>query len=311
MTYPTPATAPMSAVSSVPADLVRRWLGRGLSPRTEQRYRMSIRMWERWCAEHGVDPMLADPDDLEQWSGSMLDHGTAPSTRRSALLTVRAFYRWAVAAGWLPADPSFLLRIPARQVVSEGTWATRDQCARMLDFAERDPDPRGAALIGLILLSGLRPGEPLAADVTDLGVHGDGDDMVETITVTRKTVGGVRRRQRVAMPPRAADAVHRMLGKRDTGPLFLTVTGHRMSSDDATRIIARTARQAGIGERITAHSLRRSFCTLAVDAGVGELEIMASGGWTGAEMLRYYDMRRDAVERHAGMVIEALLDDAG
>ncbi|QAY33888.1 hypothetical protein ESN35_06675 [Bifidobacterium pullorum subsp. gallinarum] len=57
--------------------------------------------------------------------------------------------------------------------------------------------------------------------------------------------------------------------------------------------------------------MRRTFVTLARNAGIPDRDIMASGGWSSVAMLDRYDRERASVERHAGIALSAWLEDAG
>ncbi|MDP9473207.1 MAG: tyrosine-type recombinase/integrase, partial [Chloroflexota bacterium] len=66
------------------------------------------------------------------------------------------------------------------------------------------------------------------------------------------------------------------------GPLFLGYDATRMTRDAAARMVRRIAKAAGITKRIGPHSLRHSFITAALDAGVHR-------GWKGDPL---YDIRK-------------------
>jgi integrase/recombinase XerD len=58
------------------------------------------------------------------------------------------------------------------------------------------------------------------------------------------------------------------IDQRISGPIFLGANGARMDRYAADRTVKRLARRAGISKRISPHSLRHSFITAALDAGV-------------------------------------------
>lgn len=242
--------------------------------------------------------------DLEEFSASLESSGASVRGRYSTLCALRGLYRYAWEEQWIPDDPAAKVRLPTRMSHSTGTWVTADEARRMTVLAERDPDPRVAALFLLLLLTGLRVGEALGADVPELEQYGE----ATTLRVTRKAAGGEICRQRIRIPGRALDAIRRMLGRRDDGPLFLSVTGRRMDDDAANRLIKRLAANAGVPKAITAHSLRRSFCTLSLDAGVPVRDVMASANWRHADMVWYYDRERASVDRQAGDKLSKWLD---
>ena len=72
----------------------------------------------------------------------------------------------------------------------------------------------------------------------------------------------------IPLPPRVGRAVDQAAGGRTSGPLLLTRAGNRMNRHAATRIVTRLAKAAGVTKHISPHSLRHSFITAALDAGV-------------------------------------------
>ena len=111
----------------------------------------------------------------------------------------------------------------------------------------------------LLALNGLRVSEALGADIGDYGLERGH----HTLRITRK--GGTP--ALIPMAPRTARTVYQAVGDREEGPIFVH-NGHRMERHHAARIIRRLPRQAGIDKKISPHSLRHSFITAALDAGV-------------------------------------------
>ena len=85
-----------------------------------------------------------------------------------------------------------------------------------------------------------------------------------TLKIFRK--GG--KRAIIPLAPRTSRVVDLYLNERATGPIFLGAKGGRMDRYAADRMVKRLARRAGINKRISPHSLRHSFITAALDAGV-------------------------------------------
>ena len=86
-----------------------------------------------------------------------------------------------------------------------------------------------------------------------------------TLIITRK--GG--KIVTIPLAPRTARAIDTCVGEREEGPMFLNWDNtRRLDRHAATRIVRRLAKGAGIEKRVTPHSLRHSFITAALDAGV-------------------------------------------
>ena len=120
--------------------------------------------------------------------------------------------------------------------------------------------PRDQALAALLDLNGLRISEALEAEIDDLGWERGH----RTLKILRK--GG--KHVTIPLAPRTSRVIDLYIGKRTAGPIFLAASGGRMDRHAADRTVKRLARKAGITKRISPHSLRHSFITAALDAGV-------------------------------------------
>jgi integrase/recombinase XerD len=119
---------------------------------------------------------------------------------------------------------------------------------------------RDHALVSLLAMNGLRIGEALGAGINDLDV----DRGHRTLRIVRK--GG--KPVTIPLAPRTTRALDLYIGERAAGPIFVGVAGGRMDRYAADRTVKRLARRAGITKRSSPHSLRHSFITVALDAGV-------------------------------------------
>jgi integrase/recombinase XerD len=119
---------------------------------------------------------------------------------------------------------------------------------------------RDHALISQLEMNELRISEAFGADIDDVDV----DRGHRTLRVMRN--GG--KRVIISLAPRTARALGLYIPKRTVGPILLCAAGERMDRYAADRTVKRLARRAGITKRISSHSLRHSFITAALDAGV-------------------------------------------
>lgn len=230
----------------------------------------------------------------------------APSTIARTLAALSSFYRYAMADGATALNPVATVTRPAIDADHSSTQGlTRDQARALLAVARVD-DPRSHALVALLLFTGIRVGEALGASTTDYG-HDSGH---RTLTIRRK--GG--RQAKVAVPAPAAVALnayldtngaelvhvlghgtHHLVGQ----PLFTTSTGKPWHRSEAFRTIQRLAHKAGIEGRISPHSLRHTFATIALDTGTSLHALQDSMGHADPRTTRRYDRARNNLAKSA------------
>ena len=171
-------------------------------------------------------------------------------------------------------------------------------------------------MIRLLLHNALRVDEVLGADISDLGT----DRGHQVLTV----LGKGNRRAKVPLTPATVAALHAYLDHRATpadmeprsgawrgmaGPLLSTTTGGRMRPSQLWELVRRLAAAAGITEwdRLSAHSLRHTGITLALDAGVPLRDVQDYARHRDARTTRRYDHSRDSLDRSAAYAVAAYL----
>jgi integrase/recombinase XerD len=169
---------------------------------------------------------------------------------------------------------------------------TADELDRLLSAAEVH-GPRSAALVSLLVYNGLRIAEVLACDV-EAFTHQQGH---RVLRIVRK--GGKASTEPLSRS--VLRALEDYVGERTTGPLFLNAEGtERLSYSIAYKLIRRLARRAGIpaADKISPHSLRHSFATDLLGAGVPLQDVQDAMGHAGPRTTRAYDRSRHNLDRH-------------
>lgn len=277
------------------------FLARYRVPQTRASYALSLRQWFGWCAESGIDPLEATRAQIEIFARELEATGRKLATVASKLNALAGYYRYAVIDDLLDRDPMLNVRRPRVERISTTQGLTRTEFADMLRVVEAMA-PRDHALICLLGLNGLRVSETCALQIQELGHHKG----QRTAYLTRK--GG--KVQTVPMSHRTAWAVSTAIGDRIEGPLLITRNGTQLDRRGAARVVARVARRAGITKRITPHSLRHTFVTMAVDSGQAERDIAISTGHSDTRMVAYYDRGRDNISRNSTHAVSAWVEGA-
>ncbi len=156
-----------------------------------------------------------------------------------------------------------------------------------------------ACLLGLL---GLRVSEACGIDVEHLGIE-RGHRRVTVVGKGSKVAV-------IPLPPRVARAIDAAVGERTHGAVLLSRSGQRLDRHGATRIVRRLARRAGIVKRISPHSLRHSFITAALDAGVPLRDVQIAARHADPRTTTRYDRARNNLDRHASYVVTAFVAGA-
>lgn len=276
-------------------DLAAAFLA-GYGPATRECYRRDLRHFGRFLNQHagGVDPLDVRRAHVDLYVRVQEDAAVAPATVARRLSALSGFYTYALDEELIERSPLGRVRRP--RVPDESTRLGVDRAdVRALLAAAEASSPRDHALVALLCLNGLRISEALAADVTDLG-HERGH---RTLRVHRK--GG--KVQLVALPPRAAEAVDHLVADRDIGPIFVTRGSRRLDRFAAAKTVARLAHVAGIEHRVSPHSLRHGFVTIALDAGVALHVVQDAAGHSSPTTTQRYNRRRFALDGHAAYAV--------
>lgn len=161
---------------------------------------------------------------------------------------------------------------------------------------------RDHALACLLALNGLRVSEVIGTDVGDLGLERGH----HTLRVLRKGGSTVI----VPLAPRTARTVYLAVGDRDEGPIFVADNGERMNRHQAARVVRRIAKHAGIAKNISPHSLRHSFITAALDAGVPLRDVQEAASHADPRTTMRYDRARRSLDRHATYIVATFVAGA-
>ena len=300
------------------ARLTETWLARHRSLHTRAAYRRDLLAWLGWCAGHRIDPLHARMSDVDAWivqqrtTGARPARPAAESTIARRVSAVASWYAYLVANTADDAVP-LVTRNPARSAGrprvdpdhSPTVGLSRTEADQLLAQARLD-SPASHALVLLLLLTGLRVGSAIHAQVEDLGT----DRGHRTLDVVVKR--GSRRR--IPLPPALGSALDAMLdarGNPSTGPLFVAASGGPLYELAVHRLVRRLARRAGIAaaERLSPHSLRHTAITELLDVTNGDLRRAQDfAGHADPRTTRRYDRNRHQLDGHGAYLLAGRYD---
>ena len=231
----------------------------GYTDPTRRSYATDLRIFAAWCHDHGINLLNVKRPHLETFARWMEQEGRMASTIGRRLSTLSSFYKYCQIEDILDKNPALNVRRPKVHDESRTLGLDRNELGALLVQAGLG-DSRDGALMTLLALNGLRISEALNADIGDLSTERGH----RTLAIVRK--GG--KHVTIPIAPRTGRAIDLYIGERTMGPIFLGVEGGRMDRYCADRMVKRLVKRAGIDKRISPHSLRHSFITAALDAGV-------------------------------------------
>jgi integrase/recombinase XerD len=231
----------------------------------------------------------------------MEHEGRMRSTIARRLSTLSGFYRYCHTEGLIDINPAANVRRPRVSYESRTLGLDRNELGALLVQAGLGSE-RDHALVSLLALNGLRISEALNADIDDLSTERGH----RTLSILRKGGNIVT----IPLAPRTGRALDGYIGERTCGPIFLGAHGARMDRHAADRTVKRLAKQAGIGKRISPHSLRHSFITAALDAGVPLRDVQEAASHADPRTTMRYDRARGNLDRHATYIVSTFIAGA-
>jgi site-specific recombinase XerD len=258
---------------------------RNCSPQTVTAYGHDLRHFVAFCREQG----LTTPDDLErrhvhQYAAVLPSSGKrgplAPASVGRKIHALRSWFNFLCDMGVLQSILTIGLRLPKRE--RRFPRVPNDQECEAILAAARTP--REKAIIGLMLMGGLRRGEVIGLNVESL----DAD-------CSQVLVRGKGSKERVVpLCPALHDLLMAHLEESGavSGPLFVGRTGRRTTVTSFTRLFRRLLKRASLqDEGITPHKLRHAFGTTLVREGVDVSTI--------AELMGHSNIATTSIYLHA------------
>lgn len=269
----------------------------GYKEATRKAYARDLRHWAAWCEAVGVDVLAAQRVHVDAYVRACEHNGASAATIARRLSSVSGYYAYALDEDLIGRNPVVRIKRPKVSGGSTRLGLDRDEVGRLLASAERKP--RDLALALLLTLNGLRVSEALAADVADLS----DERGHRVLRVVRK--GGVV--ALVPLAPRVAAAVADLVDGRTEGPIFVTRSGARLDRHAAWKVIRRLAKDAGIAKTISPHSLRHTFVTCSLDAGVPLHVVQDAAGHASPTTTQRYNRARHSLDGHATYALSSYL----
>jgi integrase/recombinase XerD len=262
-------------------------LERGLADHTVASYERDLRQLETFLTDRGRSLEEADTDGLRVF---LTAADWRPSTRARKLAALRSFYEYLVLDGRLARDPTARLATPRPDADLPRTLSVEDVDRLVTRPAATPLGLRDRALLEVLYGAGLRASEVLSLRLQDVDLEvgfvrtvGKGDKE-RVVPLGRKAVGAVK-----AYLQRGRPHLGRP-GDLKPPELFLNARGRRLSRQGLHLLVKQHARDAGLPEEVSAHTLRHSFATHLLEGGADLRAVQ--------EMLGHADLATTQIYTH-------------
>ncbi|HEY5305656.1 MAG TPA: tyrosine-type recombinase/integrase [Pseudolabrys sp.] len=291
--------APLEVLAAIPEEEV--WLASQKSARTRRAYQQDVAHFMRMLG-------ITTPEQLRQvdhraviaWEQIMREQeGAARSTVRRRLAALSSLFKHLVRHSAATRNPVADVARPAINREEGSTAAfSKAQARQLLDAPPADTVAglRDRAILAVGLQVGLRRAEIAALTVGDLHQNRGFD----ALRVTRK--GG--RREALAINPQAAARIRAYLDLAGHGSdigaaLFRPLRGNakpydpasRMDPDAIDRVLRKYAARIGLLRGYSAHSMRATFITTALENGAQLEDVQKAAGHRDPSTTKLYDRR--------------------
>jgi site-specific recombinase XerD len=285
-------TAPSSVAHSSAPDVIgallpswrRSLAARRISPRTIATYATSAEQLAAYLAAHGMPAKVSAlrREHVEAFIADLLTT-KAPATAHNRYRGLQAFFSWAQEEGEVRESPMARMK-PPRLAETPPPVLRERELRRLLETTEKDRTFNGhrdAAVLRLLVDTGIRRGEVLGIDTADVNldeglVKVSGKTGPRVVPIGATTIRTLDRY--IRHRARRADAA-------DPG-LWLGRKG-RLRETGLAKLIRSRAEAAGL-EGIHAHLFRHAYAHAMLAAGMQETDLMEVAGWKSREMVARY-----------------------
>ena len=288
-------------------ELIGSWIISYTSKNTQQAYLNDLKIFCTFLDEAHVDLLQVRRTHLDIFSRVHEQYTDSNASIARRLAAISAFYRFLLLDEVIEKSPAEYIRRPSIDPDFTATQAlTQREALRLLDAAT-EHSLRAQTLVDLLLSTGLRISEALNIREADISEG--------RLLMTRK--GSTK--AAVYLPEHTLENLRELTAttgrevqtredNRRSPLVFLTRTGRPWQRSNVDGLLRKLAVKAGIRKTVSAHVLRHTHATLALEMGVPLHHLQDSLGHKDPRTTRRYDHARSRLENSSARVVGSLFE---
>ena len=273
-----------------------------LNVNTRGAYATDLRIYFAWCERNKIDPLKAKRFHVQAFANYLTEErGNKSASVSRRIGTVSVYYDTAVEDGYLAANPAARIKVPRLHLYpSNMIWLNRFELGALLKAARDSKASADWAVVAIMGTLGMRVTATCNINIEDFGTTEVGYKVL-------RTIGKYSKPSLKVVPIPVWEAVKVATGDRTSGPLLVRRDGSRMNRRSAAVILERLTKVAGITKDVTPHVLRRSFATLALQAGVDIRSVQQGMDHSSTRATLVYDALGVELHAQASNTVASLL----
>ena len=255
-----------SSINQVDLFLDNIWMEHGLSKNTLNAYRNDLKQLSKWCQIKSLNLLNVSRADLQDYLAERVEKKSSPHSTARQISCFRRFYRFYVREGQLQTDPTEQITRPKLTRGIPISLSEKD--VESLLAAPKVTDLLGVrdkAMLELLYATGLRVTELIELTLTQINLN---QGVVRVIGKGNKErlvpMGEVAQKWLIQY---IGSARLEILDGRVTDYIFPTRRSDSMTRQSFWHIIKRYSKLAGIGTKLSPHTLRHAFASHMLNHG--------------------------------------------
>ena len=245
------------------------------TPGTIRFYNYTAGRFVHWGEQNGdVEPSEISARYIRAYLSTLVEGDHSDSYINGHARAIKTFVKFLCEEEYLDKEPKFQMPSIAKKRLSV---LTGTELRKVLGVCETNRD---MTLVMLMVDTGLRRAELCDLNWEDI-------DLSSGLIRIRKGKGGKARSVVIGVKTRRALLKYRRgVDSSGQAPAIQTLHGSRLTHSGLRSALLRISDRAGV--RITPHTLRRTFATLSLRAGMSPLHLQGLLGHSSLEMTNHY-----------------------